>query len=300
MRRPGRRGSRSVPARRSRIMTGAPIPAGADAVVMVERTRLEGGPGGDRGPAAAAGAEHHAARARDAPRRDGAGGRLGAAAAGIRPPGHRGDASAPGCIRPRGWPSCRPATRWSKPANSLDRGRSATAMGRCSAARWRGPVDVPHYLGIARDRLDSLRPGVAEGLQADVLLLSGGVSAGQARPGAGRAAGGGRAAALPQGGDEAGQAGLLRHRAATKLVFGLPGNPVSALVCFELFVRPALRRAGRPRRPGAAPVVRAALAEDFAYRSDRPTYHPAVLDAGLKSGWRCGRCRGTVRPTCAA
>ena len=45
---------------------------------------------------------------------------------------------------------------------------------RCSRAG-----GVPHYLGIARDQLDSLRPLVREGLHADVLVLSGGVSAGK-------------------------------------------------------------------------------------------------------------------------
>jgi molybdopterin molybdotransferase len=68
------------------------------------------------------------------------------------------------------------------------------------------------------------------------------------------------------------------------LVFGLPGNPVSALVCFELFVRPALRRLAGHADAGPV-VVEAALAEDHAYRSDRPTYHPAVLDVG-DAGWR--------------
>jgi molybdopterin molybdotransferase len=36
------------------------------------------------------------------------------------------------------------------------------------------------------------------------------------------------------------------------LVFGLPGNPVSSLVCFELFVRPALRALQGAREPGPA------------------------------------------------
>src|SRR5260370_3634916 len=38
---------------------------------------------------------------------------------------------------------------------------------------------IPRFLGIARDRLDHLRPLVTEGLRADILVLSGGVSAGQ-------------------------------------------------------------------------------------------------------------------------
>jgi len=68
------------------------------------------------------------------------------------------------------------------------------------------------------------------------------------------------------------------------LVFGLPGNPVSSLVCFELFVRPALRRLQGHADPHAR-LVRAELAEDYAYRTDRPTYHPAKLtveDARLR------------------
>ena len=68
------------------------------------------------------------------------------------------------------------------------------------------------------------------------------------------------------------------------LVFGLPGNPVSALACFELFVRPALRRLAGHADAGPR-LVPAVLAEDYAYRTDRPTYHPARLEAGA-SGWQ--------------
>src|SRR6202011_5741434 len=58
-------------------------------------------------------------------------------------------------------------------------------------------------------------------------------------------------------------------RGAT-LVFGLPGNPVSAFVCFELFVRPAIRvLRGLPDAGTALPVV--PLAVDHPYRTDRPT-----------------------------
>src|SRR5438046_1153502 len=61
------------------------------------------------------------------------------------------------------------------------------------------------------------------------------------------------------------------------LVFGLPGNPVSSFVCFELFVRPALRRLRG--FPGDAPAyVSLPLAEDFPYGTDRPTYHPARIE----------------------
>jgi molybdopterin molybdotransferase len=142
---------------------------------------------------------------------------------------------------------------------------------------------VPTYLGIARDRLDHLRPLVADGLKAAVLVLSGGVSAGKRDlvPGV-----------LQELGVEAhfhkvemkpGKPVFFGTRGAT-LVFGLPGNPVSALVCFELFVRPALRRLRGEAEP-LPRVVRAPLAEEFNYRSDRPTYYPVRLETG-EVGWQ--------------
>jgi molybdopterin molybdotransferase len=58
------------------------------------------------------------------------------------------------------------------------------------------------------------------------------------------------------------------------LVFGLPGNPVSTLVCFELFVRPALAcLRGLPAT--GLPQTTAPLAADFTHRGYRPTYQPA-------------------------
>jgi molybdopterin molybdotransferase len=59
-------------------------------------------------------------------------------------------------------------------------------------------------------------------------------------------------------------------------VFGLPGNPVSSLVCCELFVRTAIRRmmGESPVLPQSLP---AKLEHDYAARADRPTYHPAKL-----------------------
>ena len=68
-----------------------------------------------------------------------------------------------------------------------------------------------------------------------------------------------------------------------RLVFGLPGNPVSALVCFELFVRPALR--ALMALPPGPRFVQASLSEDFENRTDRPTYRPARLSAS-GTGWR--------------
>jgi molybdopterin molybdotransferase len=60
------------------------------------------------------------------------------------------------------------------------------------------------------------------------------------------------------------------------LVFGLPGNPVSGLVGFMLFVRPALGAlAGRLVLP--APVLDVQLESGFAQRGNRVTYFPSRM-----------------------
>ncbi len=153
-------------------------------------------------------------------------------------------------------------------------------------------------LGVARDDRSELTERVAAGLRtADVLVLSGGVSAGavdlvpqvlselgveqvfhklRLKPGKplwfgvlpeARAAKLGSTAPLAS--DHAAPAG-------DRLVFGLPGNPVSSLVGFELFVRPAIHKlAGRP---AAGPRrASARLTADFQQRGDRPTYHPSLV-----------------------
>jgi molybdopterin molybdotransferase len=75
------------------------------------------------------------------------------------------------------------------------------------------------------------------------------------------------------------------------LVFGLPGNPVSALVCFELFVRPVLRRLAGHAEPGPF-YATAILAENFTYRTDRPTYYPAWIESPAAGS---ATAEGTVR-----
>src|SRR5207244_2976217 len=57
-------------------------------------------------------------------------------------------------------------------------------------------------------------------------------------------------------------------------VFGLPGNPVSSLVCFELFARTAMRRL-MGVEPAEPQPVRARLEQAHVARGERPTYHPA-------------------------
>jgi molybdopterin molybdotransferase len=134
-------------------------------------------------------------------------------------------------------------------------------------------------LDIGRDDVDHLRPLIRLGLEEDVLVLSGGVSAG-ARDLAPRA--------LQQAGVrqvfhqvllKPGKPlwfGVADSAGAEKLVFGLPGNPVSTYVCFELFVRRALMQlAGR--QPAQLELRQARLERDHVQQGDRPTYHPSTL-----------------------
>jgi molybdopterin molybdotransferase len=89
------------------------------------------------------------------------------------------------------------------------------------------------------DDVDAHRAALERGLEADVLVTSGGVSVGphdlvrriEAELGVEEVFW--RVAVKP------GKPVSFGLRGST-LVFGLPGNPVSSLVCFELFVRPAL------------------------------------------------------------
>ncbi len=62
------------------------------------------------------------------------------------------------------------------------------------------------------------------------------------------------------------------------LVFGLPGNPVSGIVGFLLLVRPVLRKMAGHDVPLQEPSIEVELGSDFSHRGDRPTYHPAKLD----------------------
>lgn len=151
--------------------------------------------------------------------------------------------------------------------------RNSNGPALAAAARQAG-ADVRDF-GVAPDDKDALVASLRRGLAADVLVVSGGVSAGDydlVEP-----------ALLELG------ARLLVTKVAVKpgaplviarcgeaLVFGLPGNPVSAQVTFELFARPALLK-----MQGAAvlarPRLEAELGAAVRNRSGRRSYLPARL-----------------------
>ncbi|MFL6291705.1 MAG: gephyrin-like molybdotransferase Glp [Thermoanaerobaculia bacterium] len=96
-------------------------------------------------------------------------------------------------------------------------------------------------LGIAPDRVDELKALVERGLRSDVLLLCGGVSMGELDLVEGVLAELGCRAHFDAVAIQPGKP-LVFATHPGGFVFGLPGNPASVMVAFWLFVRPALRR----------------------------------------------------------
>jgi molybdopterin molybdotransferase len=249
----------------ARIMTGAPIPPGADAVVQVEATEEKEGevlvfarvkPGKNVRPAG------DDVRAGD--RVLGPGTVLGPAEIGViaslgfpvvnvhRRPRVAVISTGSELVevdRPLGPGQIRNSNSYSLRALCQQLGVEATVF------------------GIVPDDYEATRRAMEEGLRYDVLLTSGGVSVGtfdfvkevQDELGVERRLWGvamkpGKPLAFGVRGDT--------------LVFGLPGNPVSAMVSFELFVRPALLRLMGYSKT-TRPLYRAILEEDTASSDDR-------------------------------
>jgi molybdopterin molybdotransferase len=275
------------PGQATRIMTGAPLPSGADAVVPVERTRmLENGQVHieDRPPAPGKNILPQGREMRSGDTVLSAGAVLGPAAFGILATVGRTAA----LLQPQPRVAILSTGDEVVEADQAPGpGQIRNSNGPMLAAQVSRAGGVPRYLGIGRDRVEDLKSLIAEGLREPVLILSGGVSAGKLDlvPGVLQELGVQphfHKVEMKPGkpmffGIRAGEDG-----ASATLVFGLPGNPVSSLVCFELFVRSALRRL-LGREPGPR-FVSLPLLEDFPYSTDRPTYYPARLEAG-PTGW---------------
>jgi molybdopterin molybdotransferase len=266
----------------TRIMTGAPLPDGADAVVMIERTRQPDGARvqiDDKPPRPG---QHVLRRGREMRRGD-----VVLAAGSVLRPQEIGLLAAVGRAAVRVYPPPHVAVLVTgdelvDAAQTPGPGQIRNSNGPMLLAQVGRAGGLPRALGIAPDQLARLRALVAEGLQVPVLVLSGGVSAGKLDLVPGVLQELGVQAHFHKVEMKPGKPVFFGTRGET-LVFGLPGNPVSTLVCFELFVRPALRRLMGHAEPGPR-QVEATLAEDFVYRTDRPTYHPARLEVGA-TGW---------------
>ncbi len=143
---------------------------------------------------------------------------------------------------------------------------------------------LPRYLGIARDDRAITKSLVAEGIDvSDVVLIAGGVSVGDFDLVPEVLKELGVTIHFRQIRVKPGKPLLFGTTEKGKLVFGLPGNPVSSFVGFELFVRPAIRILGGHLEAGPR-TIRLPLAEGLAESNDRPTYRPAKLELG-EGGW---------------
>jgi molybdopterin molybdotransferase len=257
----------------ARIFTGAPVPPGADTVVRQEDTEQEG----DRVRISVAPPlrEHIRSAGEDLAEGD----RVLEAGARLRSPEIGLLASLGRSViavhqRPR-VAILSGGDELVEPDGDIRGGRIVSSNSYTLAAQCREVGAEPVYLGIARDRPEDLEARVRAGLRADCIVSSAGVSVGDhdhVRP------------VLEKLGcrlafwgvnikpgypvtfgafDEPGQEGR-----GGPLVFGLPGNPVSASVTFEQFVRPALRKM-LGHRAIFRPTVRARLGEPLRKKAGR-------------------------------
>jgi gephyrin len=262
------------------ITTGAPMPDGADAVVMVEDTEVI-----DSDDSAVR--IVHAVRPGDDVRQVGVdlqpgqpvlsvGTRLGAAELGLLATAGMERVSV--FRRPR----VAVLSSWDELVSTGDElgpGRiwDSNRIMLMGAIREAGAVPVD--LGISGDNKNELTRRIERGIRdTDMLVTSGGVSMGDLdliKP------------LLERMGEI--RFGRIRMKPGKpltfataevngeiRLVFGLPGNPVSSLVTFFLFAVPAIRKMGGWSRPGL-PRIQTQLAQPVALDTERPEYHRATL-----------------------
>lgn len=259
-----------------RIMTGAPMPAGADTVVPVESTAADG---------------RDAMRVTAAPpqrgdfvRRAGEDVRAGSVAIPkgvILHPAAIGVAASLGLVRVPVYR--RPVVaivatgdELADPGTEAGPHRIYASSSFALAAAVRRAGGEPRYLGIARDTREALQAKLSEALDGpDVLLTTGGVSVGEADYVKEVLAELGVEMKFWRVAQKPGFPLAFGMRGST-LVFGLPGNPVSTLVSYEEYVQPALLRL-QGRRSLFPPVVTATLGEPLKSGGSRFQFLRGVL-----------------------
>jgi molybdopterin molybdotransferase len=227
------------------ISTGAVVPAGADAVVPVERTT------GD--------VEVERVALGDNVRPRGGDVRAGAVVAGggsFLTPARVGALAAAGvaAVRCRRRPRVTVLATGSElrpPGEPLAPGEIYESNTVLLGAQLASAGAVVTVLDPVGDDAAATRAALERGLEGDVLVTSGGVSVGPHDLVRGALADLGAEEVLWRVAVKPGKPVAFAVRGAT-LVFGLPGNPVSSLVDFELFVRPALLALQGAREPGPA------------------------------------------------
>ena len=261
-----------TPGQALRIMTGAPVPPGADMVVPVEDTEARGEDVAFLQPFEPG--QNIRRAGEDVPA-----GSLVVASGSLVRPAEVGMAAVVGRATVRVHPRPRVAIistgdELIEPGQALQSGQIYNSNAYALAAQVAEAGGIVTHRLHARDTADSLREAFDACAGADVLLTSGGVSVGDydfvkavfaergtmdfwrvaIRPGKPVAFG----------------------RWGETVFFGLPGNPVSSMVTFELFVRPALRRLRGLAEP-SRPTVTARLTEDAGHTMGRQSYQRAVV-----------------------
>jgi len=134
---------------------------------------------------------------------------------------------------------------------------------------------IPVILPVAKDEYEDTRRLVEQGLASDLLLLSGGVSAGKYDIVERVLADLGAEFFFDRVLIQPGQP-VVFGRVRDRFFFGLPGNPGSAMVTFELFARAALELLGGEART-ELPLIVAPLTRDFRHKSGLTRFLPATI-----------------------
>jgi molybdopterin molybdotransferase len=256
------------------IMTGAPVPRGADAVIMVEHAARadDGSVSTDRAASPGqfvnpAGCEAHTGEHLLSP-----GKRLGFSDVALL--AAVGKAQVAVCAKPRvallaTGDEIVPLTE--KPREHQIRNSNAYSL----AAQVSRAGGVPVILPVARDEFEDTLSLVERGLAADLLLISGGVSAGKYDIVERVLSDVGAEFFFDRVLIQPGQP-LVFGRVREKFFFGLPGNPASTMVTFELFARAALELLGG-QSSSTLPFLFAPLTRDFRHKTGFTRFLPALL-----------------------
>lgn len=270
------------PGQAARIMTGAPMPPGADAVIMVEDTTVDEA-GALVTVSAASAAGRHVRPAGD----DVVPGDVLAAPGTVLGAGHLGLLATAGVTRVS--VVRRPLVGVLSTGDELVEGGGPLGPGQIRDSNrlaLRALLTLAGFqvvdLGLIADDEAAITAALVDGVErCDALVTSGGVSMGDFdfvkvvldRLGDMRWMQVAIRPAKPLA------FGTMTRGDGTRVpVFGLPGNPVSSMVSFELFCRPGLRRmAGRAEADLDRPVVHAVLDEALPRRPDGKVHFARVL-----------------------
>jgi len=261
------------PGEAAKIMTGAPMPEGADAVVKVEDTHMQGTQVQVFTPAEAGEYVRHKGEAIQA------GDPVLKKGVRIRPAEVAMMASIAKSVVPIYQQPRIAILSTGDELADLDepRGRDKilNSNGYGLAAQVSEAGGVPINLGIAKDEKVHLEAKIATGLKADFLIISGGVSMGDYDFVLEILEKLGVTMHLWKVAMKPGKPVAFGTKAG-RPVFGLPGNPVSSMVTFEQFVRPAILKASG-RTQILRPQITATLQEDIHKRPGRRQFLRAIV-----------------------